>query len=338
MILSKIIFSALLLIAQMPPVDFPDTNKKIAFQNSILAKVNGTTISMMDVKKKMDMLFHQHYSHLGHSSAARYQFYEKSWRSLLMEMIDNELILADAGEKQVKISDAEVRETMESRFGPNVLATLDKIGLTYDEAWKLLKNELTVQRMSWWFIHSKAIQSVTPQSIREAYQIFLQEHPPYQELKYRIVSFQSEDLRTSKAIHQLLVAHGKSPELFIEELTKLDSTVHISPEYAAADHEISDSHRSALAPLLPGSYSAPISQKSRTHQRAISRIFYLVAKTDYPAPPFQDLSSTLRDQLIQKATVQHSRTYVDKLRKHYGFDAGFLEESLPEDLHPFSLQ
>ena len=32
---------------------------KIAVQNAILAQVNGKTISMIDVKKKMDMVFYQ---------------------------------------------------------------------------------------------------------------------------------------------------------------------------------------------------------------------------------------------------------------------------------------
>jgi len=329
-----LLFAALPLIAQMPPLDFADNGKKIAVQNTILAKVNGATISMLDVKKKMDMLFYQHNANLSHSNAARYQFYEKSWRPILMEMIDNELILADAEEKEVKISDAEIRETLESRFGPSVLTTLDKIDLAYDEAWKLLKKELIVQRMSWWFIQSKAIQSVTPQSIRDAYQSFLQEHPPYEEFKYRIVSLRGEKLEAqAKEIRQLLAESGNSPELL-----QLDPSIQISSEFTASDLEISESHRSALSSLSPGSYSLPVFQKSRSDHKTIARIFYLIDKTNHPAPAFSDLSSSLRDQLIQKAMVQHSQSYVLKLRKHYGFDTGFLKEKLPEDMHPFSLQ
>lgn len=332
-----LLFAVFPLIAQMPTVDFSE-GKKIAFQNSILAKVNGTAISMLDVKKRMDMLFHQYYSNLSHSSTARYQFYEKSWRPILMEMIDNELILADAEEKEVKITDADIRETMETRFGPNVLSTLDQIGFTYDEAWKLLKKELTVQRMTWWFIHSKAIQSVTPQLIRSAYKGFLEEHPPYQELKYHIVSIRSENMEIADKVYKLLVASGKSPETLTATLLEMDPSIQVSSEYCASDLEISESHKSALFPLESGSYSIPILQKSRVDNKSITRIFYLSSKTDHPAPSFQELSPSLRDQLIQKAMAQHSQTYVDKLRSHFGFDTSFLKESLPEDLQPFSLQ
>ena len=77
---------------------------KIAVQNSILTKVNGKTISMMDVKKKMDMAFHQNYPHLTHSNPARVQFYEVAWKKTLMDMIDNELILSDATDKEINLN------------------------------------------------------------------------------------------------------------------------------------------------------------------------------------------------------------------------------------------
>src|SRR5579872_3060389 len=123
-ILFLIAFTLSVFAADLPRVDF-SREPKISMQNTILAKVNGTTISMMDVKKKMDILFHQNYPQLADSNQARFQFYEVSWRHVLMEMIDHELILADAAEKEVKLTDGEVREEMEARFGPNVMLTLD---------------------------------------------------------------------------------------------------------------------------------------------------------------------------------------------------------------------
>lgn len=323
---------------QMPPIDFSN-NQKIAVQNSILAKVNGTTISMMDVKKQMDLLFHHHYGHLSQSSQARFQFYETSWRRVLMEIIDNELILSDAADKAIKLTDGEVREEMETRFGPSVLSTLDKIGLTYDEAWKMVRNEIIVRRMSWWFIQSKAIQGVTPQEIRRAYRSYIDEHPPYQEVSYRIVSIRSADPEIQAAkIYQVLAESGKNPEANAEKLREIEPSVQISTIYTVSDREISEAHKSVLSPLQEGAYSAPVMQKSRADNQTVARIFYLIQKTDHPAPSFQDLSSSLRDQLIQKAAVKESQNYVTKLRNHYGFDAAFLKDSFPEDLHPFSIQ
>lgn len=326
------------LLAQMPQTDFSN-HQKIAVQNSILAKVNGSTISMMDVKKQMDLLFHQHYGHLAQSNQARYQFYETSWRRILMELIDNELILSDAADKEIKLSDGEVREEIENRFGPGVLSTLEKIGLTYDEAWKMVKNEIIVRRMSWWFIQARAIQGVTPQEIRQAYRNYIEEHPPYQEIIYQIVSIRGNDSADQAAkISQILKESVKTPDELAEKLRDIAPSVQISAIYTVSDREISEAHKAALSPLQEKTYSDPVLQKSRSDNQMVARIFYLIEKTDHPAPSFQDLSASLRDQLIQKAAAKASQAYVTKLRNHYGFDAAYLKDSFPEDYHPFSIQ
>lgn len=326
------------LAAQTEPVDFSD--QKIAVQNSILAKVNGKTISMMDVKKKMDLAFHQLYPHYAGNPQARLQYYEASWRHSLMDMIDHELIISDAIDKEIKLTDGEVREAMEERFAPNVMQTLDQIGLTYDETWKMIRNELIVQRMTWWFIQSKAMSSVTPQDIRQAYRLYLEENPPYSEWKYRVVSIRVDkaDDALSDQIHQLLSESGQSPEAVSDELKAFEApgiSIAVSNEFTANDKELSELHKASLSPLNPGDYSKPSFQTSRIDKKTVYRIFYLVDKSDHPAPLFEDLSVQLRNDLIQKAATEESKTYVTKLRKFYGFDS---TAGLPEDLHPFSLQ
>ncbi|MES2273718.1 MAG: peptidylprolyl isomerase [Chlamydiota bacterium] len=334
--------SATVLAAQMQNPDF-SKNQKIAVQNAILARVNGNTISMIDVKKKMDFLFHQNYPQYSDSNQARFQFYESSWRHLFMEMVDNELILSDAADKEIKLTDGEIREEMEGRFGPNVMQTLDKIGATYEETWKMVKNEMIVRRMTWWFIHSKAIQSVTPQEVRQAYRLFIQENPPYSEWKYRVVSIRTENPNEtlSEQVYQLLTESCQSPEFLTEALKELESpgiAIQVSNEYTGTEKDLADLHKSALASLTPGAYGKPTSQTSRVDKKTVYRIFYLTEKTDHPAPSFEEISQKLQGDLTQKAIVHHSQGYLGKLRKHYGFDAAHLKETMPDQLHPFSLQ
>lgn len=334
-----LLFATTALTAAPMAPDFSQ-NQKIAMQNSILTKVNGKTISMMDVKKKMDMVFYQNYPQFADSNQARAQFYETSWRHFLRDMIDNELIIADATDKEIKITDGEIREVMEERFGPNVMQTLDKIGLTYDETWKMVKNELIVQRMSWWFIQSKAVGSVTPQDIRQAYRLYLKENPAYSEWKYRVVSIRVDEANEELAekIYQLLSQSGKAPEELSEELKNLETpgaTIAISNEFVAKTQELSDIHKASLSSLEPNTYSKPSFQTSRVDKKTVYRLFYLVAKNDFEAPAFDALAPKLRNDLIQKAVVQESEGYLGKLRKHYGSDGN---NAIPEDLHPFSLQ
>lgn len=312
--------------------------QKIAVQNAILAKVNGKTISMIDVKKKMDMVFHQSYPHLEDSNQARLQFYEASWRHVLMDMIDNELIISDATDKEVKLTDGEVREVMEERFGPNVMQTLDKIGLTYEETWKMLRNELMVQRMTWWFVHSKAMSSVTPQDIRQAYRLYLEQNPAYSEWKYRVVSIRVNEPNDALAekVQETLSESGKEPdEAMLKGFEAPGIAIAVSNAFTAKTQDLSDIHKASLETLIPGAYSKPSFQTSRSDKKIVYRIFYLAGKTDHAAPSFENLSQNLKNELIQKAVVQESEGYLGKLRKHYGFDT---DKTIPEDLHPFSLQ
>lgn len=311
---------------------------KIAVQNAILAKVNGKTISVIDVKKKMDMIFHQHYPQLAESSGTRIQFYESSWRRVLMDLIDNELMLADAEEKEVKVTDGDIREVMEERFGPNIMQTLDKIGLTYEEAWKLIKNEITVQRMSWWFVHSKAASSVTPQDIRQAYRLYLQDHPGYTEWTYKVISIRADQPKNVdiEKIYQTLIETHKAPdENALKTLAVPGVEISLSKEFATKTEDLSEIHKAALAPLSPNTYSKPSLQKSRSETKTVYRIFYLIDKHEFPAPSFEALSLKLREDLTQKAALQESQEYLEKLRKRYGFEE---RKTIPEDLHPFSLQ
>jgi hypothetical protein len=313
---------------------------KIGVQNAILAKVNGTTISMMDVKKKMDMIFYQHYPQLAESTQARYQFYETSWRRMLMEMIDNELILADAADKEVKLTDAEVREEIENRFGPNVMTTLDKIGITYDETWKLIKNEMLVARMSWWFIQAKAMAKVTPQEIRQGYRLYLKENPARTEWTYRVLSIRGGDREIADELYENIRTMSlEKVNEFLKEFEEAHSTcsLSLSNEYKASDAELSESHRTGLENLAPGSFGSPITQVSRDKKK-LARIFYLAEKVDIPALTFEQMAPQIRNELIQKNSMEVSAAYLGKLRKHYRFDADHLQESLPTDLQPFALQ
>lgn len=314
-------------------------NPAIGMQNTIMAQVNGKTISMMDVKKKMDMAFYQNYPQLANAKQALFQFYEANWQSVLMDMIDHELIIAEAENKEIKLTDGEVREVMEERFGPNIMKTLDQIGLTYDETWKMVRNEMIVQRMTGFFVYNKALVSVTPQDIRQEYRLYLEKNPPFIEWKYRIVSIRTEEQSDSlpQQVYEALVQSQGEPQNAGENLKIFEKpgvTINVSSEYSAKTHELSEAHKAALASLELDSYSEPVCQFSRTEKKSIYRIFYLVGKESHEATPFEELAQKIQNELVQKAVAENSKIYVAKLRKHYGFD----DNTVVGDLQPFFIQ
>ncbi len=329
----------------MPP--FEGGEPKISVQNSIVTQINGTTLSIMDVKKKLDVAFHQAYPQLIDSTNARFQFYQTGWKNACMELIDHELILADAEEREIKVTEGEVREEMENRFGPNVMVTLDKVGISYADAWKLVRNDMIVQRMMWYFVQSKALQSVTPQDLRQEYRRYIKENPPYQDWTYQVIAIRTDDPAAistlADTVFTALQEQKEKPDDLKELLKGIEKqhgacSINVSNEYTANHLKLADSHRLALEPLSSGEYSKPTLQTSRNGKETIARIFYLAGKQDFPAPSFEDMAQKIKNELLQHAIVSESERYLGKLRKRHGYDAMPLQEAIPDSLTPFSLQ
>lgn len=326
------------LIASTPDVPYSDSHQ-IAIQNTVLAKINNNTISMMDVKKKMDLAFHQFYPQLAESNQARFQFYTTGWRRVLSDLIDQELILADAEDKNIKLTDGEVREEMENRFGPNVTETLEKIGLTYNETCQLIKNEMIVQRMSWWFIHQKAISKVTPQEIRNGYRLYLKENPSYTEWQYRVLTIRGNDsLQIAKDLYKKITEETFPIEklsLFLKESPN-SSQITLSKEFTTDDRTMIEAYRKGLEEAPIGGYSKPQETVSRDRSKVV-RIFYLENKKEHITASFEEMSAKIKNELIQKATAEISAEYLGKLRKNYQFDEAHLKKMIPEQYQPFTI-
>lgn len=332
-IVTLLIFSMTVFANTAANFEFSE-DKKIAIQNTILAKVGDTTISVFDVKKKMDLAFLRNFSHLADSSQARFQFYDSSWKKVLLEMIDNKLILTEAEEKKVVISDGDIREEIENRFGPNVMLTLDKIDLSYDETVKMIREEMTVQRMMWWFVHSKAINQVTPQDIRQAYRSYLKENPAYDEIKYQVLSIRTPDAENiANNICQYLSENTDNLENALSEISSKFPTCAMSTEYTTTDKQLSDNYRAILSGMNPGSFSQPVTQKSKHDKQAVAKIFILKEKSHFPAPEFEMMTQELKNKLVEKMIAQEAKSYLEKLRSTYPY-----YETAPKDLQPFSLQ
>lgn len=324
----------------------PQGEGNLTIHNAILAKVNGNTISVLDVMKKMDLLFHKSYPQLLDSKTARYQFYQSAWQSVLNEMIHTELILADSQAKELKVTDGEVREEMENRFGPKLMLTLDRIGLSFQEAWKLVKNEMMVDRMNWYFVNSKAIQKVTPQLIKDAYAAYCVENPAKEEWNYQVVTVRSEDKdkgeALAKKIHEhLMQAKSEEASSWQETLKQLPSeencSFQISPEYHTEAKHLSEAHLEVLKTLQDNEFSKPFTQNSRFDKKTLYRIFHLKHHEKAAPPSFEEMSSKLRDKLLQQVAMEESRAYIEKLQKQYSHGQD-LKEKLSADFTPFVIQ
>lgn len=323
------------------------SHQQIAVNNRILAKVNDKTISVLDVMKKMEVFLARYYPQYADNLQAKFQYFNAQWRDTLSQMIDNELMIADAEKLELKITDAEVREAIIERFGPNIMASLDKLQLSYDEAKKMVHNDITVEKMTWYRIHSKALQDVNPQDIKLAYRDYLKNNPPSEKWQYRVLSIKTKDepegRKLAQRAHDLLNNSKSSVEEVIAAVkneTPEESQVSfsLSEEYESNTKSISKNHKEVLMRMVVDSISEPIRQINRSDDQVVFRIFHLKNHEKILPLRFSQMSDKLKDELLEQAVIKESKYYVDKLRDKFGYDKRMIEENIPTDFQPFLLK
>lgn len=315
----------------------------IVVNNRILAKVNDKTISVLDVMKKMDVFLSRNYPQVLEDTPSRFKFYISNWRALLDQMIDQELILADSNEKEIKASDTEIREQMMERFGPNIMSSLDKIGMNYEEARNMISSELIVQKMTWYRVNNKALQKVNSQDVKTAYLEYCAQNPPLEEWTYQVLSIRADTVEKSASIanqaYNLLklkeATFNSIAEMLISENPNV--SVSVSQDYAMTNKNISPAHKEVVAVLSPTSISNPVAQVSRVDGGTVYRIFLLKDYTFTPVPSFYQIADQLQQQLIQQSVAKETAHYIEKIRNHFGFDPEAVEKMIPSDFEPFAL-
>jgi antitoxin component of RelBE/YafQ-DinJ toxin-antitoxin module len=329
-----------------PTLEHEDTQELVIY-NRILAKVNDKTISVIDVMKKMDLFLQKFYPHLVDSKLARYQFYSAQWKDHLTQMIDQELMLADAAKIELKVADAEVREEIMNRFGPNIMTILDQLGLTYDEARKMIYDEMIMQRMIWFRVNSKALNSITSSDVKESYRQFCEKNPELEEWQYQVLSIRSASKEASAALamrafelleSKLELAKVSDQLKTPDDMVKDTVSITLSPEMQADEKNISSSHKEVLKTLSENSFSQPVAQISRIDNSVVHRIFHLKKHTKRTVPSFEKMADQLKEQLLQEAALKENFTYIAKLRDRLGYDEKNMTETLPKDFQPFALR
>jgi hypothetical protein len=319
----------------------------ILVNNRILAKVNGKAISVIDLMKKLDIMFYKQFPQYTSSTQARFQFYQANWKQVFDELVDKELILADAEENKLPVSSGDVRQEMEHSFGPNIIANLDKVGLTFDDAWKIIQGDITIRRMLYYRINAKAMRQVTPQDVRIAYEQFAETNIRPDVWTYRVISIRTKDqakgAEAANAVHHLLteekIAFEDLPAKFKEHPSSKDELqLNVSTAFVHEDKEVSTAYKETLATLASGSFSAPVVQKSRQDKSTVFRIFYLEELAKGGPVPYQEVENKLKDYLTDVAIGKETKTYLAKLRRHFDVQEPQKEEIASGDFQPFTVK
>ena len=322
------------------------TDRKIVVNNRVLAKVNGKAISVIDVMKKMDMLFYRQYPQFINSSEARYQYYLANWKRVLSDLIDRELVIADAEEKAFEVSQGDIREEMEEIFGPNVMLNLDSVGLTMDEAWDMVKADILIRRMLYMQVKSRIFPLITPKELWKGYQEHVRNIEGEEEWVWCALTIKANESKKSKEIADIAYKALTSENANFDTITKaledkkIDITtvdVRVSPIYRQKKSELAPNLIELFSRIDLNSYSAPLKQTSRSDGTESMRIYTLLERTKQDPPSFQEMETQLRDDISQKLSNEETLAYFDRLRAHFDVAREGIEEKLHQDFRPFDL-
>lgn len=321
----------------------PPHQLQIIINNHPLAKINGKIISLIDVIKKMELFLYEYDPNIELSKAERAQFYMSRWEPTLEELICNELVILDAKQKQIEISDGEVRQELDERFGPNIMANLEKVGLSYDEARDWIRDELMIRQMMWYKVHSKVLQTITPKTIKTAYETYLEKNPPTETWTYRVFSVRGKDKQICEELaneaYKLLSKGDKTLDEISNALKENNQTVTITltNELTEETRNISKQHHQVIKDLTPQTFSSPISQLSRFDNSAVSRIFYLNSTMQKLPSDFDAMHDSIKNQLLTETADKEKELYFTHLKKRYGLHQNTPRIPLPENYQPFAI-
>lgn len=339
-------FFSLSLSAAPMPIRGEKGGKHIFVNNKILARVNGKAISVIDTMKKMDMVFFQEFPQYASSTEARFEFYKTAWKDILRELIEKELILEDAKEIKIEVTRGDVRQELETLFGPNIFANLDKAGLTYKEAWELVKEELTIKKTMLSRVNAKATRLVTPSHIAAAYEEYaLRESKPHT-WTYQVISIRGEDVSlcaeaANHAYYLLNTKHAPLDRLqsFIESHSSFggEISLSVSKETVQSEQEVSEDYRMILASLKPQTYSRPIVQQTRRNNSKVFRLFHLIDEDEGGAPPFAEAEREIKKRLMNEKIDESAGLYIQRLYSHFEVENWTETESF-KNFQPFLMQ
>ncbi len=324
--------------------DTLSNHPRIIVHNRVLTNVHGNVISLFDVVKKLDMLFYRQYPEYLNSSEARYHFYMTHWKKVFDDLIDRELIMADAEEKNFKVSSGDVREELEDIFGPDIMLNLDSAGLSFEDAWQIVYADIMIRRMLYLQVRMPALAKITPQTIKKEYQEKILTSHGGEECTWRAISFRAETqekdtLALANEAYMVLSGEKVSPEGLqktLEARGKWDPKISmtISPPFTQQMTKLTAQLQKIFNTLSPGDYSKPLLQATRTDGTPVVRLYCIQDKVTKEPPLLADVQEELREELTVELITKDTKKYFVRLRNHFDVP---LEgaEGLPLDFVPF---
>jgi hypothetical protein len=296
----------------------------IVFDNRVLATVRDQIITVYDVVKKLDMLFYQNYPEHKNNLEARFDFYRAHWRKMVEDLVDRQLVLSWAEEKQFQVSNGDIRQELEEVFGPEVMMNLYETGFTLHEVQEMIRADILLRRIIYFYVRLPVSATITPKRVKEAYYNKVKEMQDAELICWKSVTVKTKD--GNRAIVDTVRALFQNEHLSLEDVQKKvpeGVEVSVSPLFRSEKREISPSILSILEKLSCGAYSEPFSGKGDNW-----RFYCVESREKKEVPSFAEVEEAVRDELAYPEIEKKTKLFFDDLRRQYHVKQLFSSEQL----------
>lgn len=327
----------------------------IQVEPQVLARVGDKALTSMDVKRRMDFIFQHQYPQYAKNTMARFEFYKNSWQGVLQDMIQTEMILAHVAlqEEKIKqklISDGDVHRELHERFGPDVIASLSNIGMTYEEGCEMLRREMQVGNMLYLSVQDKVKKRVRPEEIRERYERITSQMRNKKRWRYQVITIDSDSPQDRKNVtkltQQILKREGLTALASLNDKAQTAASIQlvsadekppafkisVSSTIETGEDDITSERAAALTPLSKGEWSQPITHMQRKSKREVDQILVLHSMLEAKPPAFAKEQERIRMELSNEIYQEEMGKFVHMLEERFPVEILYTNSDEPYKL------
>lgn len=313
--------------------------KEISVSPRTLARVHDAVITVNDVMKKMDLVFYQQYPQFRSSPSHRLEFYKASWKRALQELFERRLIMMYAEENKMEVGHGDIREEMEELFGPNVLLRLYEAGVSLDDAYDMVRQDIMMRRLLQFYVRIPALASITPQKVKERFEQRYVNKTKGEKVSWQLLSLKAPEA-TSEEIGKRIVdevnRHEKSFEQVQAELPEgLELT--LSQPFVSQIDQLSPQVQQIIEHASLNTWTSPIPAKEQKKGGVKWNSYLITGRIAGEKIPFNLVENEIVEELMQPVFEEKRNQFIADLQKKYDATLALSDKDM-DSFQPFVMK
>lgn len=309
----------------------------LKINHQVLWQSSTSTITSYDLVKQMDLIL----LHQGKTipQQLKAEYYRNSWRDVLTNMIERDLVLQEAKDRGFKIERYEVMEEIIRRMGSDYILILDRENIALNDLIEDIEKELLVQRMIYIKVQYKAQRAITPGAIRAKYAQYLSENPETDLVDFHLYTVKASDafnqtdfFETLGKLQERLRSNGAITQEQVDQISNEGTKV--------SRLEFKEIKTQQLTPTLL-KHLAPLQEKEFTtwkesEDRHIMKILYLLSREQQKPKKLSEMKEPIENSIFESNMQTASQEFLNKLYQQHSEELQELQRRLDQkEINPF---